>query len=254
MFGELLPLEAYALFLIFARVGAFLLLMPTIGEAYISPRIRLGLALGITLVIAPVALPLVPPEPPSGMGLALLVMGEVLVGLFLGQIMRVFMAGLSTAGTIIAFQTGFSNALLFNPAMSDQGALPAVFLTLLGTLLVLVTDTHHLMLMALVDSYRLFEPGMAPMPADMLEMLARKVADSFLLGIQLSAPFIVVITLFNVLLGVLSRLMPQLQIFFLALPAQIMLGLGVFLVTLPAMMMWFLDSLTGNIGMFIQLN
>ncbi len=253
MLNELLPVEAFAFFLVFARVGAFLMLMPTVGEAYISPRIRLGLALAVTLVMAPAILPQIPPAPDSGIALTLLVGGEVLVGLFLGQMLRVFMSALSTAGTVIGFQTGFSNALLFNPAMSDQGALPAVFLAMMGAMMVLVTDTHHLMLIALADSYRLFVPGQPLQVGDMVEMMARKVADSFLLGIQLSAPFIVVIMMFNILLGVLARLMPQLQIFFLALPAQVLLGLGVFLVTISGIMMWFMDRLAGHLSDFIAI-
>ena len=155
---------------------------------------------------------------------------------------------------MIGFQTGFSNALLFNPAFSDQGALPAVFLAMLGTMMVLVTDTHHLMLMAMADSYRLFVPGQMPQAGDMATMMARKVADSFYLGIQLSAPFIVVIMMFNILLGVLARLMPQLQIFFLALPAQVLLGLGVFAMTISGIMLWFMDRLQGHLSDFIAIN
>lgn len=253
MLNALLPVEVFAVFLVFARVGAFLLVMPTIGEAYISPRIRLALALTITLVLAPAVLPVIPAEPPGALGLFLLVAAEIVVGLFLALIVRIYVMALSTAGTVIAFQTGFANAVLFNPGLADQGSLPAVFLTLLGALLILVTDLHHLMLMGLADSYSLFRPGDPLMPGDMADLIARTVADSFALGIQLSAPFIVVITVFYVLLGVLSRLMPQLQIFFIALPAQIMLGLGVFLVTLSSMMLWFLEVLTDNLGGFLAI-
>src|SRR3546814_8275537 len=127
------------------------------SDLYISPRFRLLLALVVTVVMVPVLAPHLPDLPAQPATLLLLVGGEILVGLFLGTIARVLISALVTDGTVISFLTGFANALLFNPMLADQGALLAIFLSLLGLLMVLVTDTHHVMLLAIADSYTLFE-------------------------------------------------------------------------------------------------
>src|SRR3546814_340340 len=126
MLKELLPGEAFAYFLVFARVGSAMVVLPGIGEAYISPRFRLLLALVVTVVMVPVLAPHLPDLPAQPATLLLLVGGEILVGLFLGTIARVLISALVTAGTVISFLTGFANALLFNPMLADQGALLAI--------------------------------------------------------------------------------------------------------------------------------
>ena len=162
--------------------------------------------------------------------------------------MRIMVSALATAGTILAFLTGFSNALLFNPLLSDQGALQSVFLSMLGLMLILVTDTHHLMFMAIADSYRMFEAGTLPLVGDMADTIARLVADSFLLGMQLASPFIVVAVVYNVALGLLARLMPTLQIFFIAMPLQIVLGIIVLATVVSSMMLWFMTNFTDKLS------
>ena len=159
MLQELLPAEVFVYFLVFTRVGAALAVMPGFGESYVSPRIRLLIAFTMTVVLGPVLESNMPPPPAQAISLVLLVGGEMIIGFFIGGIARVIISSLATAGTILGFYAGFANALLFNPLLSDTGGLPAVFLSILGMLLIFLTDTHHVMLMAVADSYTLFIPG-----------------------------------------------------------------------------------------------
>ena len=251
MLERLLSLDVFSYLLVFSRLGAAVMIIPGIGEAFVPVRVRILVALTVTAVMYPVVSPLLPDTPDSVLAVILLVFGEVTIGLFMGSVARILATALSTTGTVVAIMTGFANATLFNPMLQDQSALTAVFYSLLGSLLIFITNSHHLVLTALMDSYTIFVPG-APLPFDNLsEAMSRLVAGSFLLGVQLAAPFIIVVTLFYICLGILARLMPQFQVFFVGLPLQIMLGLTIMIVTVSAIMLSFIDHFATGVGAFI---
>lgn len=252
MLERLLALEVFSYLLVFTRLGATVMLLPGIGEAYVPVRVRLLIAMLVTAVMQPVVAPLLPEIPEGFVALSMLLAGEVLIGVFIGTVARVLVTTLITAGTVVAFLTGYANAVLFNPMLQDQGAMTAVFLSLLGTLLIFVTNLHHLMFMAMMDSYTMFVPGAAPPLDDFAEALARMVSASFNIGVQLAAPFIVVTTLFYISLGLLARLMPQFQVFFVGLPIQIMLGLITLMVTISSIMLMFMDYFATGMARFIE--
>ncbi len=135
---------------------------------------------------------------------------------------------------------GFVTAV--DPTLGQQGVIVGNFLVMLGVTLIFATDLHHLVIAALNDSYTLFSPGEIPLLGDVAALTTRTAASAFRIGIQLSAPFLVFGLLFNLGLGVLSRLMPQMQVFFVGLPLSIMLGLLVLLLVVGAMMTMFLGE------------
>lgn len=239
MAPELLPANLFAFFLVFARIGSAIMMMPGFGENYVSPRFRLLLAGAITLLITPVVAGTLPAFPSSPLSLFVLLAGEIVVGLFLGTVGRIIMSALHTAGTAISFQTGLANALTFDPVSAQQAAVFALLLSLSGILFVFATDLHHLMLEATIMSYNVLVPGAVPPIDNFSQAMARLVADTFILGVQLSAPFIAVGLVFYLGVGLLARLMPQVQIFFIALPVQIFLGFLVFALSFSAMLLWF---------------
>lgn len=239
-FELFLPAQFYAFFLVFARMGSAVMLMPGIGEGLVSTRVRLTFALLLAFIVLPAVQPVLPPMPATVPGLTLLVAGEVLIGFFIGSIARIALLLLETAGFIISMQIGLASAQAFNPSLGTQGSLPGAFLGTLGLLMIFVTNLHHLFLLGLVDSYTIFQPGMALPLGDFSHEITRMVADGFRVALQISAPLLVIGTLFYCGLGILSRLMPQLQIFFVALPVQLTLGLFLFSLILSAAMMWFL--------------
>jgi flagellar biosynthetic protein FliR len=152
------------------------------------------------------------------------------------------MTSLQDAGSVIAQQMGLGFVTAVDPTQGQQSVIVANFLAMLGVTLIFATDMHHLVIAALNDSYRVFVPGEVPLLGDVAALTTRSAAAAFRIGIQLSAPFLVFGLLFNLGLGVLSRLMPQMQVFFVGLPLSIMLGLMVFLVVLGAMMTLFLTE------------
>ena len=242
MLQQLLPENVFALMLIFARIGTALMLLPGFGEVYVMQRFRLLLGFLVSLLLTPILAPLLPPLPGSAVKLADIVGSEVVIGLFLGTVARVLLAALDTAGTVVSFQLGLSAAQIFNPMAASQGSLPGTLYSVLGVLLIFLTDLHHMLLRALVDSYEVFAPGVLPPLDDLSDMIARSVAGAFVIGIEMAAPFILLGLVFFIALGIVGRLVPQLQIMFVTLPLQILGGLFALVFVLAAGMQWFLDA------------
>jgi flagellar biosynthetic protein FliR len=247
---NLLTGEVFSFMLIFARTGSAMMLLPGFGENYVSIRCRLLLAFAFALAVAPVVAPHLPPLPASPLTLTLLIGGEVGIGIFIGTAGRIMITALEVAGTLISFQIGLATASIFNPLVSDTGQLTSVLISIAGMVLLFETDLHHLMLRALVDSYTLFQPGALPPIGDFTETISHLVSRSFLISLQIAAPFLVVSTMMYLALGLTSRLMPQLQIFFLALPLQIVLGFLILVLTFGTIMLWFLNNFADVMRMF----
>jgi flagellar biosynthetic protein FliR len=238
-----LPVLAATFLLSFARVGTMVMLLPGLGEMTVSPRVRLTIALVLTAVIMPLhrndyQIDL------RASGPVLLTLGqELLVGVVLGLLARLTIAALQIAGSVAAQQMGLGFVTAVDPTQGQQGMIVGNFLGVLGVTLVFATDMHHLVIAALNDSYTLFRPGEVPVLGDVASILTTTVTGTFRIGVQLAAPFLVFGLLFNLGLGVLSRLMPQMQVFFVGMPLSILVGFLILLLVLGAMMMTFLDYL-----------
>ncbi len=240
-----LPAMAAAFLLVFARIGTMLMLLPGLGEQNISARLRLTAALVFTAVLLPLHRSAYHIDAGAlGPDLVMLV-DEMLIGAMLGVTARLTISALQVAGSVVAQQLGLGFVTAVDPTQGEQGAIVGNFLTMLGLTLIFATDMHHLLIAALNDSYGLFAPGQLPAAGDVAALVTRTVSGAFRIGIQLSAPFLVFGLVFNIGVGVLSRLMPQMQVFFVALPLSILLGLMFLIVALGAMMGVFLDYAGG---------
>lgn len=231
-----LPALTAAFLLTFARVGTMVMLMPGIGEMNIPSRVRLGIALVLTAILLPAHQQAYTVDLNTLAPVLLMVLQEIIVGAVLGLTARLAIAALQIAGAIIAQQLGLGFVTAVDPTQNQQGVLVGNFLTLLGVALIFATDMHHLVIAALNDSYAIFAPGQMPIAGDVAQHITRVIAISFRIGVQLSAPFLVFGLLFNLGLGILSRLMPQMQVFFIGLPLSILLGLLLLLLVVGAMM------------------
>jgi flagellar biosynthetic protein FliR len=243
--------EIFVYLAVFARVGTMMMLMPVFGEISVTPRVRLSIALALCLVLAPLVRPLYPAEPAIPSALAGILFGEIAVGILIGTVARMLVQALQVAGTIFAFQTGLGFAQSLDPAQGAQSALLGTFLTLLGVTLIVVTDLHHLLIGALRGSYALFAPGRFPDLDNAAELVTDTVAGTFALAVELSAPFLVFGLVFYLAAGVISKLMPQIQIFFVAMPANILLGLALFMLLVGTLMTWFLDDFQEQLRPFL---
>jgi flagellar biosynthetic protein FliR len=249
---QFLPAEIFVFLAVFTRLGAAFVVIPVFGEAVIPQRMKLMMALAITLIVVPIVRQTLPPMPDAPGQLIAFLFTESIIGFFLGGMARLLVTTLDLVGTIISFQIGLSSATIFNPALQSSGTLPSVLLSLGGLIAILETNLHHMLLEGVVDSYTLFKPTDALPVGDLSDTTARFVATSFKVGIQLAMPFIVLALLFNFALGLISRLMPTLQIFFVSVPAQLAGGMLIMIVAMSAMLTGFLayfhDTLVSLVG------
>ena len=242
----------FAFMIIFVRFGTALMIMPGIGDSFVPSNIRLYIALGFSVALSPVLQHHVPnPLPGFGIMISLLVV-EFITGLFIGTIARILMMAMDTAGMLISLASGISNAQVFNPSMAVQGSVFGAFLSVAGVTLLFVTNLHHLLIHGLVESYTMFPLGGIPDTSGMAELISKAVSASFLTGFQIALPFVIISLVLYVGMGVLSRLMPQLQIFMIAIPLQIMLALVTLVITLSAIMLFFIQRFESGMVFFLS--
>jgi flagellar biosynthetic protein FliR len=236
---------------IFCRVGSAVMLLPGFGEAYVPARVRLCFALMFSLALMPMLADKIPVLPADLDRFVMILATEIGIGLFFGSLCRIIMMAVLSAGSIIALQTGIANALSVDPTTAQQAAVTGNFLIVVTLVLIFATGLDHTTLQALVGTYAVMPPGQLPPLGDFANFGARAVADSFTLALQMSAPFLVYILIFTGAMGLLARLMPTLQVFFVAMPAQLLIGLGLLAITLSSMMIWFLDSYERQLAPFL---
>lgn len=236
-----LPALAATFMLVFARIGTMVMLLPGLGEMTMPVRVRLSIALALAAMFLPLHRAAYTIDL-RDLGPVLLMFGhEMIIGAILGLTARLSISALQVAGAVIAQQMGLGFVTAVDPSMGQQNVIVANFLTMLGVTLIFATDLHYLVIAALNDSYRLFAPGASILVGDAAALITKTVAGAFKVGIQLSAPFLVFGLLFNLGLGVLSRLMPQMQVFFIGLPLSILLGFLILIAVVGAMMGTFID-------------
>ena len=181
-----------------------------------------------------------------------LLFGELAIGFGIGLCAKMITSVLQIAGMIMANQSGLAFALGTDFAnQGQQGALFGNFLSILGITLVFVSDSHFLVIAALHDSFTIFPPGLAPPVGDFSQNATETVAHVFSIAVRMSAPFLVVGLVFYFGLGLLNKLMPQMQIFFIAMPVNIAIGLFLLMVLIATLMMFYLDHFQESLGKFI---
>jgi flagellar biosynthesis protein FliR len=242
---SLLPALAATFMLVFARVGAMVMLLPGFGESNIPVRIKLAIALLLTLIILPLHRAAYQVDLTSMSSLGVLMVHEIVIGIVLGATARVTLSALAVAGSVIAQQLGLGFVTAVDPTQGQQGLLIGNFLTILGMTLLFATDSHHLVIAALNESYRIFSPGELMPSGDVAALATRAFSTAFKIGMQLSAPFLVFGIVFNIGLGVLARLMPAMQVYFVGVPLSIMAGFLILALVLTGMMATYLNYFIG---------
>ncbi|WP_227767219.1 flagellar biosynthetic protein FliR [Zhaonella formicivorans] len=233
--------------LLFARMTAFLAAAPFFSIRNVPPQVKgaLGLLLAVLLFPA-VKRPQI--AEPEFLAFALLLAGEVLVGLALGYISTLVFSSIKMAGQLIDVQIGLAMAGLFDPQSGSQNTLLGQFLHTLGILLFMIMDGHHSLLLALAKSYELVPlAGFGGIGASAVKQVVEIFAGAFLLGLKIAAPVLAVLIMIDVALGLVARTVPQLNVFILGFPLKI--GIGI--VTL-ALLTPLLASVLANVFSVIE--
>ena len=242
--------QVFAGGLVFARLASIVMLIPGLGETFIPVRIRLSLALLLALVLFPVVGASVPPIPANVSGVAGAVIKETLIGLMIGTILRIFMVSLASAGEIVSIQPTLGFAQTANPTQAAPSATLGTFLGLLGVVLIMSTNLHHLFLSAIVRSYTIFPFSRVIQVADANALAIQTVSRSFALGLQLAAPVVAFSLIFNIATGLVGRVMPGFQIYFVSAPLMIILGLSIFALSLGVIGIVWIDHYRDLVALF----
>ena len=220
-----LPTQAFGLVLVFSRIGAACTMLPAIGEAELPGTVRLGFTLALTVLLLPVVAPGLPEMPVSVWAIFAMVAAEIATGLWLGWLARLVVLALPIAGQFIASQIGLASVIQPDPDLGPQSTALARLFSLAAPVVILASGLYALPLAALAGSYRLIAPGALLPVADSARTVLRAVAEGFALALRLAAPFVVAGLLWQSALGLLARLVPNMQVFAASIPGQILGGL-----------------------------
>lgn len=229
-------------FAVFLRIGAMLALIPAFGEQSVPVRIRLGLSVAFTLIVLPAAAPGIGAAPLTPLLILQFLLAEVLAGLLFGMMLRLFVMALLMAGTIIAQSTSLSQ-LFGGSAASEPSPAVGHLLVSAGLALAALLGLHVRLAAYMIGSYILIPPGTFPSPETVMTAGLAEVTRSLSLAFSLSAPFVIAALIYNLVLGVINRAMPQLMVTFVGAPALTAGGLLLLFLAAPLVLAVWSDAL-----------
>ena len=233
---QLVPVAQFQTFLLcLARVIALVAAIPAFAGVAASVRMKLGLAVATALVLFPLMAPHTPQVDFTLTGFGLLMVNEVLLGALIGLVAQLVFTAVSFGGTVIGYQMGFAAANIFDPQTTQQLSLMSQFINILALLAFLALDGHHFFFRVIVESYQLLPPGPLDFSGGAVATLMRLGSHMFVLGVKFSAPVLALLLITNIVLGILARVFPQLNVFMLSFPLNIGIALIVIGLTLEAM-------------------
>ena len=253
---ELLQGHIAAFLLTLTRISGIFIISPFFGSMNIAPFFRVGTALAITVVLFPVVDAMGPPAAPETIIMfAVAAIGELFIGWLIGFVAYISFAAITMAGKVMDMQVGFAIVNVVDPTSGQQIPLIGSFLYNLAIIILLVTNGHHMILAALAESFRAVPLAGMEANISIALMLSNFTGTIFITGMKIAMPITFAILLTNVGLGILSRTMPQMNIFVVGIPMQLMIGITVLSMIIPFYVL-FLDVLFnemyGNISLAVR--
>jgi len=230
---QLIPVHQFQIFLICtARVAGFIGAIPIYSGNQTPARIKVTLVFTISLLLFPILSPGMPTISFEPISFLLLTVNETLLGLLLGLMSRLVFTTVEFGGTIIGYQMGFAAANVFDPQHQNQVSLISQFQNVFAILIFLALDGHHIFIKTAARSYQLLPPGNLNLSGEAIPYLMELTSRMFTLAVQFSAPVLVVLLLSGLILGILARVFPQLNVFLLSFPLNIGIAFIVIALTL----------------------
>ncbi len=240
-----LPDLAFGFMLVLCRVSAAVMVLPGFGESEVPIVLRIGLAVGVTLLIFPAVESIMPSSGGAVLHDLAIIGSELGCGLLLGWLARLMALSLPIAGQIISTLIGLSSVLQPDPELGSQTTGVSRVLALAVPVLILSSGLYALPIGALAGSYRLVPPGTLLSVGDAAQSIAIATEGCFSLALRLAAPLILAGFVWQVLLGLLAKLVPSLQVYSLSLPGQVLGGLLLALLIGPMLGVWMQSVRTG---------
>lgn len=236
MTGDLINfiLVNFQLFLlILVRVTGLFVISPIFGRNNLPTIMKIGLSITVALILLPLKINSFYLEIDNIRTLMFWSISEFLIGIIIGLIAFIYFSIVYLAGTIVDIQMGFGMVNIMDPQTNAQMPLMGGFYNILITLVFLTINGHHQMIRSLIYSYEILPIGFnISVSESLINYLIKIFTDTFILAFQLSAPILIAIFLANVILGILARTMPQMNIFIVGLPLKIAIGIIIILLSL----------------------
>jgi flagellar biosynthesis protein FliR len=237
--------QVWQFMVVLVRTAVILSALPLLGGKSVPPRIKMGMAAIIAILLTPVVTFTLPPNWLEPGHLVLVLATELFVGLVLGLAMRLIMAAVELAGSVMSFQVGFSMAGVLDPVSQVQTPVFGQLLTILATLVYFQVDGHHLVLLALGSSFQLIPPFGAQLGVPLLHDVTGMMQRTYDTALKLALPVMAATFLIHVTMGLLGRLVPQMNIMLTSFPVTIAVGLLVLGLGLPFISLVFQNSILG---------
>ncbi|AFL48934.1 flagellar biosynthetic protein FliR [Sinorhizobium fredii] len=232
-----------ALFAAFCRIGACIMIMPGFSTARVPMQVRLFIAVALSMAILPIMWADIYPEVAGkGHTYIYLIATETVIGAVIGLVARYYVLGLQFAGTAITMLIGFNSPPATDVLEETAENQLTSMISFAGLMLLFMLDFHHVIFEAIAQSYRAMPIGIGFDPQGMLITLSNSLGQTFLIMLRLASPFIIYGLLFNVAIGMVNRLAPQVPIYFISQPYLIMGGLFLFYLGVAAMLRLFADG------------
>jgi flagellar biosynthesis protein FliR len=234
--------------LVFARLGTAFRMFPALGSHYLFSRGKLTLALATSLVMLPIVEPFLPRYTDNlTLNLGYLAI-EILIGLIISIAANIYFQSLHFVGQIISMQSGLGAAAFFDPQQKAQVAIFSNFMLLVAIVLIFASNTHYLFIDAVASSYSKFPPGEVINSGDVSKFISFVINDSFILSFKIVSPFLIVGLAIMTGSGLLSRLMPNLQVFFVITPAQIIVMFGTMYIVINSVVTKLVHAISNSLN------
>jgi flagellar biosynthetic protein FliR len=240
-----LPPNGLAIFLlVLVRSSAIFLIAPVLGNANVPARLKIGLSFLLAMILTPFLMGQeLKVDVTNPWTLAEVVLAELMLGLFVGFLAQLLFVAVQFAGQAVGLQMGFGMANVFDPSTHAQVSVTAQFYLVLGVLVFLLLDGHHWLLVALERSFQTMPLGSFHIDGRALGVLMAASNDLFWITLALAAPVLGVLVLGEVAMGIVARIMPQMNIFVASFPVKIGLGILTMALSFP-LVVGYMGSLT----------
>jgi flagellar biosynthesis protein FliR len=229
--------------LVLARTGALIAAAPIFGSLALPRRVKALLAVTLSLLVTPLYLNTSLPPVERVPEYARLMASEVLIGLLLGLGINIMFSGIQVAGQIVSQMSGLSLAEVADPAFNEDSSVFSQFFYFLALAVFVAIGGHRIVTEALLDTFAWSPPGQAALGHSVVEVIANIVTQSFALGIRASAPLLAALLLTTIVLGLISRTLPQVNIIAIGFGLSSMMLLGILFLSLGAIAWTFQDPI-----------
>lgn len=241
----------FSFFLIFTRFAAIMTFIPALGDVKIPMKTKLLLSVFISFTAMNIVSDDMPKPTSSNSLTAYYLTSEMLIGSMFGLTAKIIFTSLLVVGNLVSMQSGLSAATIFDPNQKDQIMIFSSFIVSMTVVMIFISDAHHIFIAGFIETYKVFKPGLMPSIADMADNMSQVITESFLLAFKISSPFLIIGVAILFASGILSRLMPSLQVLFVITPGQILVMFGVLYLVLNHIISLVIDKMTMTFSMML---